>query len=629
MEEKFFTIGMAGHIDHGKTTLTKALTNVDTDRLKEEKERNISIELGYAPLHIDNEMQVSVIDVPGHERFIRQMIAGVAGIDLVVLVIAADEGVMPQTKEHLEILSFLGIQKGIVAVSKIDRVDEELLELVEEDIKDQLTGTVFEDAPMIFIDSLSKKGLEELKTQIKDELNSLQFRDSRGAFRLPIDQVFSVQGQGTVVRGTVYEGFVRKGSQLTILPAGISVKVRQIQVHHQETEVAKAGQRAALNLGGVTKNEVVRGDVLVSSEHFIVTDTIDITAQFVSDLQSPVKQRAPIKLHIGTTEVMGKIVFFDRNELFDEGDEVVCQLRLDHPIVSKRGDRFILRRPTPVETIGGGWVIDPKGSRYRFGEKTIEMLQQKKEGTPEDRVLSILRERKLLSLEDLQKYTSMDKEELTKAMSNEEAAIYQINQNNYALTADLDDIKSVIEAKLITLKEENSLKMGFNKTELVHFLQAQYPKQLIEFVIEKLISEGFLSKFDQYIHLGTFKPHYPDKWNKRMENAVLHLENSGLEVQPFEQYLKDAGIPIDFKDDLKRYLLLTKHAVAMDDNHIITMVAIDKAIRLMKSKTDETFAIKDAKEILGVSRKYLIPILEMFDSMKLTIRMDDKRKWVN
>src|SRR5690606_27247707 len=243
----YFTIGMAGHIDHGKTTLTKALTNVDTDRLKEEKERGISIEPGYAPLQTEDGAHVSIVDVPGHERFIRQMIAGVAGIDLVILVVAADEGVMPQTEEHLEILQFLGIERCIVAITKIDRVDELMLELVTEDIRDRLTGTIFEEAPYVLVDSLSGKGIEELKTAIFQELKQVQIRDAYGSFRLPIDQVFSVQGQGTVARGTIYEGSVRKGSQLTVLPKGLSVKARQIQVHNEEQESARAGQRTAIN----------------------------------------------------------------------------------------------------------------------------------------------------------------------------------------------------------------------------------------------------------------------------------------------------------------------------------------------------------------------------------------------
>lgn len=624
-----YTIGMAGHIDHGKTSLTKALTNVDTDRLKEEKERNISIELGYAPLKIDDELQVSIIDVPGHERFIRQMIAGVAGIDLVILVIAADEGVMPQTKEHLEILSFLGIEKGIIAISKIDRVDEELLELVQEDIRDNLQGTVFETAPFVLVDSLSKKGLEELKQEIKKELEHIEMRDSRGPFRLPIDQVFTVQGQGTVVRGTVYEGIVEKGSALQVLPQGIPVKVRQIQVHHEQTEIAKAGQRAALNLGGITKHEIARGDVLVSSEHFLVTDTLDITTKFVGDLASPVKQRAPIKLHTGTTEVMGKIVFFDRNEVVEEENEVVCQLRLDHPIVCKRGDRFILRRPTPVETIGGGWIIDPKGSKYRYGEDTVNMLLQKKEGTPNERVLSILKEKALMTFEALLKFSSMDKDELTAILDEEKGTtIFELASGEYALYSDFEYMKNRIEEKLTEYHEEFSLRAGINKAEIVHSVSNLYPKRLVEFVLDKLIGEGFLKKQEQYLQLSTFTPHYPEKWRKRMEAVVAAIQKDDIEVQSLEQYIKNEKIPEQFKDDFKYYLIQSKKAAALDENLLLSMEAINKAADLLKSKTGEEFTVKDAKDVLGLSRKYLIPLLELLDSLNLTRRVEDKRKWV-
>ncbi|WP_017753872.1 selenocysteine-specific translation elongation factor [Calidifontibacillus oryziterrae] len=629
MTERFFTIGMAGHIDHGKTSLTKALTNVDTDRLKEEKERNISIELGYAPLKIDDELQVSVIDVPGHERFIRQMIAGVAGIDLVVLVIAADEGVMPQTKEHVEILSFLGIKKGIIAISKIDRVDEEMLELVQEDIKDQLEGTMFASSPIIFVDSLSGKGIDELKRQIKFELQHQELRDSRGAFRLPIDQVFTVQGQGTVVRGTVYEGFVEKGNTLLVLPQGIPVKVRQIQVHHKQTDAAKAGQRAALNLGGISKHEVTRGDVLVSSEHFIVTDMIDITAKFVQHMLAPIKQRAPIKLHIGTTEVMGKIIFFDRNEVLNEENEIVCQLRLDEPIVSKRGDRFILRRPTPVETIGGGWVIDPKGSRYRFGEKTIEMLQQKREGTPEDRVISLLKQKKVMTFTDMITLSSMDKDELHDIITDQLGiTIFELGRDEFALLADFDYLKDKLSEKLNEYHSEYPLRLGFNKTEIVHLFEEFYPKRFIEYAIDKLLTDGFLHKKEQYLHLASFTPHYPEKWSKRMEGIVVSIERDAIEVQPFEQYSKNSGIPHEYTEELKYYLLLTKQVVALDDNHVISLKVVHKAADLLKSKTEGEFTVKDAKDILGLTRKYLIPLLELFDTLKLTRRIEDKRKWV-
>lgn len=624
-----YTIGMAGHIDHGKTSLTRALTGIDTDRLKEEKERNISIELGFAPLKIDEELHASIIDVPGHERFIRQMIAGVAGIDLVILVIAADEGVMPQTKEHVEILSFLGIEKGIIAISKIDRVDEEMIELVKEDIRDNLKGTVFEKSPIVFVDSLSMKGIDKLKQLIKEQLKHQEMRDARGPFRLPIDQVFTIQGQGTVVRGTIYEGTVTKGDTLQVLPKGIPVKVRQIQVHHEQVEEARAGQRAALNLGGISKHEIVRGDVLVSSSHFLVTDTIDIAVRFVNDLSAPIKQRVPVKLHIGTTEVMGKIVFFDRNELLQEEKEIVCQIRLDHPIVCKRGDRFILRRPTPMETIGGGWIIDPKGRKYRFGEETVKMLLAKKEGTPVERITSILKEKALLSFHDLLKYSSLDEEELKTLLEGEQKeTIFQLPSGEYALIENLETIKRLTGEKLAQYHEQYPMRLGFNKAELTHLLLDLYPKRLIEFVIEKLVETGFLKKVEQYIHLSTFTPHFPEKWKRRMESALTSIENDEIEVQPFDHYVKSAGIPDSYKEDFKHFLLQSNLAVLLAENLVVSMKAIEKAAALLKRNTGVEFTVKDAKDVLGLTRKYLIPLLELFDALKLTKRVEDKRIWL-
>ncbi|WP_234946545.1 selenocysteine-specific translation elongation factor [Bacillus sp. m3-13] len=310
MINKHYTIGMAGHIDHGKTTLTKALTGVDTDRLKEEKERQISIELGYAPLEMEDGSLLSIIDVPGHERFIRQMIAGVSGIDLVILVVAADEGVMPQTKEHLEIVKFLQIQKGIIAITKKDKVEEELLDLVQEEIMDELEGSVFHHAPVVFLDSTKNIGIENLKETIRGQLQNIQHKQETGDFRLPIDQVFTIKGQGTVVRGTILEGIVQTEDELQILPAGVPVKARQLQVHNKMVNKAKAGQRVAVNLPNISAEDITRGDVLVLSQTYETTDTIDVSLKFIKKLQYPIKQRSVVKVHIGTAEVMGKIIFF-------------------------------------------------------------------------------------------------------------------------------------------------------------------------------------------------------------------------------------------------------------------------------------------------------------------------------
>ncbi|MGI2328240.1 selenocysteine-specific translation elongation factor [Planococcus sp. YIM B11945] len=629
MGNTYFTIGMAGHIDHGKTTLTKALTNVDTDRLKEEKERGISIELGYAPLQTENGAHVSIVDVPGHERFIRQMIAGVAGIDLVVLVVAADEGVMPQTEEHLEILQFLGIEHCIVAISKIDRVDEIMLELVTEDIKERLEGTIFDGAPYVLVDSLSGKGLDELKQAIFGELKKVKFRDAYGSFRLPIDQVFTVQGQGTVVRGTIYEGVVQKGSQLTLLPKGHKVKARQIQVHHEEQEQARAGQRTAINLGGVEKEAVSRGDVLVASDHFLVTDTIDVSLKLINKTFSPIKQRTPVKIHVGTSEVMGKIVFFDRNELEQTDEDVLCQIRLDEQVVVRRGDRFILRRPTPVETLGGGWVIQPKGGKYRFGKETIAMLHDMKEGTPEDLLADALGKQLLLDTKQLIQETSFDEATLQKTLAAglTSGSVLEISPGKYSLLKTFIKLKDELEDRLQDFHEDWPMRIGMGKAELVQSFSSTYPKPFIEYTLDQLIEEKALRKAEQFIALADFSPHLPKKWKTRMEGILAHLERDGLQVKKWEEYIEGTPVPKTELSELTAYLLHTGQAYRWMEDTLIHRYSVDRAIAKLKAETEMEFGLKEAKDALGVSRKYLIPFLELLDALKVTERAEDKRRW--
>ncbi|MBT2681078.1 selenocysteine-specific translation elongation factor [Bacillus sp. ISL-35] len=625
MSKRYFTIGMAGHIDHGKTSLTKALTNVDTDRLKEEKERQISIELGFAPLYEDEELQISVVDVPGHERFIRQMIAGVAGIDLVVLVVAADEGVMPQTREHLDILGFLGIRSGIIAITKIDRVEEEFIELVKEDILGELKGTVFENAPFMMVDSLSKKGITELKELIISTLKEQEMRDVKGAFRLPIDQVFSVKGQGTVVRGTVYEGTVEEGQQLKVLPSGHEVRARQLQVHHQPAKKAFAGQRAAINLSGVSRDELERGEVLVSTEHFIVTNTIDVAIRVVEELDHLVKQRTPIKCHIGTAEVMGRIVFFDRNELKEDNGEILCQLRLDEKIVTKRGDRFIVRRPSPQETIGGGWVIDPRGNKYRFGQQTIEELEKKKAGTPIERMNAALYEAKSLTVEELIKRTALDEGSILSNLKDEQ--FVKISNKEYALTSVIDLIEEDIMDRLEDYHQENPMRPGMNKAELLQTLQKSFSKTLLEFIIENGISKGIFLRKDQYISLAAFAAHVPKNWEKRTENMINELRKDGLKVAYLNDYIKNAGIPDSISFELKRFLEDQGAIVLLDDQYAWYGEHFADAVRKLKEQTGDEFEVSQAKEAVELSRKYMIPFLERLDALGYTRRIENKRVW--
>ncbi|WP_079528977.1 selenocysteine-specific translation elongation factor [Halobacillus hunanensis] len=630
MSDTYFTIGMAGHIDHGKTTLTKALSHIDTDRLKEEKERSISIELGYAPLRIEEGINISIVDVPGHERFIRQMIAGVAGIDLVVLVIAADEGVMPQTKEHLEILEFLGIEHCIVAISKVDRVDDEMLEFVTEDIKDGLTGTIFHKAPFVYVDGISGKGIDNLNQKIISELKLVESRDAYGSFRLPVDQVFTVQGQGTIVRGTIYEGIVQQGSQLRLLPKDHKVRARQIQVHHEDQNVARAGQRTAINLSGVDKEDVHRGDVLVASDHFLVTKTIDVALQFVEALRVPVKQRMPVKIHVGTSEVMGRIVFFDRNEVKQTDGEVLCQIQLDEEVVVRRGDRFILRRPTPVETIGGGWVIQPEGGKYRFGKATIDRLQNKKQSTPEDLIEDVLSTHTLLDVKQLIQYTSLDEHVVKRTVAEglEEGYLFEVNRQTYGVTKTFNKVKDEIISQLENYHQDYPMRLGISKAEILQMLSGMYSKVLVEYSLDQLVKKGNLEKKDQFVSSAEFHPHLPKQWKQRMLEVIHSLKKDGLTVKKWEDYLTNTPFSKHDANEFAVYLVQTKQAFRILDDRLIHRSALDAALSKLKRQTGETFDLKEAKDTLDVSRKYLIPFLELLDQLKITTRQDNERKWM-
>ncbi|WP_026674135.1 selenocysteine-specific translation elongation factor [Alkalihalobacterium bogoriense] len=627
MAVSHFTVGMAGHIDHGKTSLTKALTNIDTDRLKEEKERNISIEPGYAPLMLTEDMTVSIVDVPGHERFIRQMIAGVAGIDVVVLVIAADEGVMPQTREHLDILSLLHIQKGLIALTKITKVDEEFLALVKEDVQEQVKGTFLENAPVVGVDSLTKEGLDDLKREMIALLSEVEQRDTSGPFRLPIDQVFTVHGQGTVVRGTVYEGEVKEGDSLLLLPQQVKVKARQIQTHHQAVHVGQAGERIAINIGGLTKEKISRGDVLVSSESYYTSKTIDVSLQIPSKLQYEVKQRSPVRVHLGTAEVDGKIVFFDRNELGGAKD-IVCQLRLDEPVVVKRGDRFIIRRPSPVETIGGGAVIEPVGEKYRFGKETTEMLERKRKGTPKERAIDVLTSTIAISDKELFTLIGLEQSEGEQLIEEaiEEGKFVRIGKF-LTLTKTVTTILEELAEELHDYHKQFPMREGKQKAELVQMFSKHLPKEFIEQVLQRGEQMLIVKKKGPYYALEDFDPHLPKSWEKRVESVVANIKKQGVQVDPFLDELRNAQIPEELYEDILHFYTRSSVLVKLDSSYYIHQHTLDTVITSLSTAYPEFFTIQNAKEVLQVSRKYLVPILEMLDNHQWTDRNEGVRTW--
>ena len=388
--ERHVIMGTAGHVDHGKTALVRLLTGIDTDRLKEEQERGISIELGFAHLDLASGLQVGVVDVPGHERFVKHMLAGAGGIDFVLLVVAADEGVMPQTVEHLQIVEMLGVERGLVALTKVDLVEPEMRELAALDVREVLAGTPFADWPLFPVSALTGEGKAELARAIEELAQAVEARTGAGPLRLPIDRVFVMEGFGTVVTGTLWQGTAREGDQVTVLPGARPARVRQVQVHGRKVQAAAAGQRVALALHGLDKDEIARGDWVTTPGAFRDASILDVRLRAVGPGERTIAQRERVRFHLGASEVFGRVTFFGRDEL-KPGEDDVAQIRLETPLVAARGDRFVIRRYSPVRTAGGGQVIEPGTQKRRRSDvAAAQALAALERGSAEERIAAAL-----------------------------------------------------------------------------------------------------------------------------------------------------------------------------------------------------------------------------------------------
>lgn len=619
-----YTIGIAGHIDHGKTTLTKAMTNVDTDRLKEEKERGISIELGFAPLNLPSEKQIGIIDVPGHERFIRQMIAGAAGVDLILLTIAADEGVMPQTKEHVDILKYLGIEKGIIVVTKSDIVDDEWLEFVIEEIKEWSETTFLKNSPIIAVSGKTKLGVDNLLNLIDESLDNLETRKNDGIFRMPIDRVFTKKGIGTIITGTVYEGTVSTGDVFEIIPYDQEVKVKQINVHHQKVNKAYAGQRVALNISNVNFKDISRGETIVTKGFYKPTDRIDIEFESLNEVE--IKQRDQIRLHIGTSEVLGKIIFFDRNKL-SSTDKIVAQLQLEEPITCKNGDRFILRRPTPQTTLGGGKVIAAYSVKRKFGENSVKELQALASGDSWDSIYAYFQDRQIASIDDISNFFALSferVEELIKeAIENE--LLVKLN-NNYILSETLTTIQSLVESELKGYHEKYPMRVGMKSSELRSKMFANFEDKQWKDLINYLSNRTFIVLNEDLTSLSSFIPTIPDNFKSNVNNLLKDLEKMKLTPNDWNELSDKHKI----NGEMKRFLQYDNKIVFISENLAISTITFNEAIKSINSKItkNQEFAVSDIKDVLEVSRKYLIPFLEYLDEKGYSKRIENKRIWL-
>ncbi|MEC9488097.1 MAG: selenocysteine-specific translation elongation factor, partial [Halanaerobium sp.] len=460
-------IGTAGHVDHGKTTLIKALTGTDTDRLREEKERQLSIDLGFAPFELPGGRIAGVVDVPGHEKFMRNMLAGISGIDLVLLVVDAQEGIMPQTMEHLDVLKILGVREGIIVVTKIDLVEEEWLELMCEEIGDQLLGHPLADAPIIPVSAVTGQGIDELIELIDELVGRVEDHSVDEPFRLPVDRSFHLTGFGTVITGTLLRGEITKDSKVQLLPQRREVRVRQLQVHGQEVERAQAGQRVALNLSNITPDEIPRGTEVVEPGYYQATRLLDVRLKLLEDFDRVLENRTRVHLHIGTNVVLARVLLLDRDELLP-GQEAFAQLKLEEEVVAHFQDRFIIRFYSPVYTIGGGRVLEPEPQPHRrFQEDVLVELELLASGRPEDLVVQQLFKWGMLKPAEISRHTGYSPGKIEEMAGQLEEAGKILKLGQYYLHPQVgrkwsDKLLSFLEE----YHEKYPLRSGVSKAEL-------------------------------------------------------------------------------------------------------------------------------------------------------------------
>ncbi len=631
---KQIILGTAGHIDHGKTSLIKAISGTDTDRLKEEKERGITIELGFAALDLPGGQHLGIVDVPGHEKFVKNMVAGATGIDIVVMVIAADEGVMPQTREHMEICTLLGVKYGLVAVTKIDMVDEEWLELALEDIRDFVKGTFLEEAPVAAVSSTTGKGIPEFIETLDDMAAKIPDRPHSDLFRLPIDRVFTMKGFGTVITGTLISGQVKVGEPIMIYPSGITSKVRGIQVHNQSAEQAAAGMRTAINFQGLEKEAIRRGEVLSKPGNLVASYMVDVSLHYLTSNKKPLKNRTRVRFHTGTSEVLGNAILLDRKELLpDEG--TVVQLRLDTPVALVKDDRFVIRSYSPVYTIGGGKVINPIPLKHkRFKPETVDNLKALDDQAP-DAIIAVqvaAAGYQGISFSHLKMMTNLPDKQLDKILQTllSHKTLIQVEKENrlYIHQNGFDKLKKDIQHQLAAYHKANPLRTGMPKEELKTKFSPLLTSKLFNLTLNQVIKEKDVAQEENMIRLASHAVSLGGKQADVRDKILKTYLKAGLQPPYFKELVKSLDSDTKRANDVLQHLVAEGTIIKVKED----LYFHSQAIKGLKNKLIEYLTAQGEittpqfKEMTGVSRKYVIPLAEYFDATQVTLRVGDVRK---
>lgn len=618
---KNIIIGTAGHIDHGKTTLIKALTGNDTDTLLEEKKRGISINLGFTYFDLKNGKRAGIVDVPGHEKFIKNMLAGASSVDMVLLVVSSEEGVMPQTIEHIDILSFLNVKNGIIVLTKCDKVEKDLLDMVKDDVRDNIKGSFLQNSKIIEVDSMSKRGFEELINEIELLSENIESKDITLPQRLNIDRSFSVKGFGTVVTGTLLEGSIKIDDELYIYPKNEKVRIRSIQVHGENCESAYAGQRTAINISNVSFDDINRGDILAKKDSIEESMMLDVKLSLVNHTKKSLKHWDRLKLYHGTKEILCRVVPLDKDSL-NAGESGFCQLRLEESIVCKKQDPFVVRTYSPVETIGGGIIIENKPKKHKINdENVINSLKNKEKGELSFIIEDFLKKNneKFVLLKDIISYTSESEENILFEIDIliGRKKIIKLN-STYIYVDKLEVVIEKIKDLLSTYHKQNRLKNGMLKEEIKSKLNMNLKDLdvLLDFLDDIVKTEGnIVSLVDFYIKLN----------NKQLEMEkiiLMKLKSSGV-----KDLLTIKELSSDKYYEEMIYYMIGKNIVKLDDNYLLDLETYENLKNQIVNylKGNKEIAIGEYRDLIGAGRKNALVLLDSFDKDKITKRNETGR----
>jgi selenocysteine-specific elongation factor len=628
-----FVLGTAGHVDHGKTSLIKALTGVDTDRLREEKERGITIELGFASLAFPSGLTLGIVDVPGHEKFIKHMVAGAAGIDLVLMVIAADEGVMPQTREHLHICSLLGIKTGLVALTKIDLVEEDWLELVRSEISDYLKDTFLAGAPIIPVSAAKETGMVTLMAEIEKMVSRLKEKADDGIFRLPVDRIFTMKGFGTVVTGTLISDKIKVGEEIQILPENIAARIRGIQVHNFPVEEAFSGQRTAINLQGIEKSTLARGNVLVRPQTIWPTTRLDVVFEYLGSNTRKLKNRALVRLHTGTTEIMTRIVLLDTDEL-SPGDQSFAQLILSEEDVAVAGDHFVLRSYSPVTTIGGGVILDPLPVKHkRKNRKILDDFNILQNGELPEKI-SVLLERAGfagMSIRMLAFRLGISAKKIRESLEKLFSSRMAVLMGGDDFTALSFQCYTQLEERMLQSMTEyhskNPLKEGMPREELKAALHTSVTPKLFNMALLGLGKRQAIISDKDYVRIFSHSVQLAGEEDRLRQSISTIYTQAGLTPPSLVEVQNSFGESKAKAQNIVKLMLRDGELVKINEDMCFSRIVLDKLRKDYKEQLSKDGKATPAtfKDLTGLSRKYIIPLMEYFDVSKLTVRVGDHR----